>query len=87
MILEIKCLDSARDLTPEEGILEGKIAYLIAKKDDRKNFSIKKLTNTTMKFRVNFHYTDRSECLFVVFTEKEPYIWFEYIQRDANFYK
>jgi len=89
-IVEIKCSYSARDLSPEEGILAGKITCWRKEKDSsdsQPKFIFNKSHKYYYQIQSQLHYSNRKECIFAVYTEKEPFIKIEIIQRDEEFYK
>jgi YqaJ-like viral recombinase domain len=86
-LIEIKCPYGARDMTPEEGILEGKIDYWKVTSADPPTFAFNKNHVYYYQIQSQLHYANREQCLFVAYTEKAPYIKYEYIPRDRDFYK
>jgi hypothetical protein len=84
-IVEIKCPDSAKYMTPEEGIRQRKIDCWQITKDG--NFVFNRRHDYYYQVQSQLEYSNRAKCIFAVYTLKEPHIKYEVIHRDAEFYK
>lgn len=84
-LVEVKCPQSCKDLSPEEGIKLKKITFWEFNKVTGEIGGIKKSHVFYYQIQGQLHITKRKYCLFVVWTPKGVKI--ERIDRDDEFWK
>ena len=84
-VLEVKCPASAKELTPEEAILKGKVRFWSVNKEKDEIIGVNKNHDFYFQIQGQLHITQRKFCLFVLWTPRG--LLDEYIERDDKFWK